>query len=66
MDDLFTRIRATPLLIDHPLGGLRLAVAIFPHAEGILFFDVFWYGTPSFHPVHVVKGEVRDRHSHDS
>ena len=32
---------------------------VFRHAEGLLYFDLFWDRQPQGHGVHVVAGEIR-------
>lgn len=53
-----------PLVIELPFGGRRLIAEIFPlevvepGKKGLVFFDTWWRGA-TFHPVHVVTGEIR-------
>lgn len=61
MADLFKEKR--PLVIESPESGRRLIAELFPaqdytKTQGIIFFDIGWYGSPA-HPVHIIAGTVQ-------
>ncbi len=56
MADLFS-VRA-PLMIRSPHGGEKVIAELFPHPEGILFFEIFWDQMPGQQGVHLIKGEI--------
>ena len=57
MADLFTV--TAPLMIRCPDGEKRVMAEVFRHAEGLLYFDLFWNQLPQGSGVHVVAGEIR-------
>ena len=56
MADLFAM--KAPLMIRLANGEKHIMVEYFRHAEGLLFFDVFWHRNPQ-HSIHLVKGEYK-------
>lgn len=59
--DLFkAHEQGLPLVIDTGDGGERLAAELFPHpAGGVVFADIGW-PTATWHPYHVIDGEIRE------
>jgi hypothetical protein len=55
--DLYEYAKENWLYIDTLDGGRRNIAEIFPTGTGIVFFDVWWYGSDG-HPVHRVNGKV--------
>ncbi len=54
---IFEVVKETPVsLYFDGVGGTRLAVAMFPHKDGLVFFDVFWMNTG--HGIHVLPGPI--------
>lgn len=55
MADLFSV--TAPLMIKQSSGSEYVMAEIYPHPEGLVFFELFWLerGTPA---VHVVKGDI--------
>ncbi len=56
MTDLFTV--TAPLTIRHPDGTRRLMVEIFPHPDGVLYFEPFWH-LDDDRRIHVAEGGLR-------
>jgi len=56
MADLFTV--TAPLLVRHPDGRQHVAAEPFPHAEGIVYFELFWNLRDPSGTVHVMKGPL--------
>lgn len=52
------------LVVEIPGGGRRNVAELFdlseyvPGQKGIIFFDTWWIGA-TFHPVHVIRGDIR-------
>jgi hypothetical protein len=57
MADLFTV--TAPLMIRCPGGDRRVMAELFRHAEGLLYFELYWNRMPAGHGVHVIAGELR-------
>jgi hypothetical protein len=57
MADLFSV--TAPLMIRYPDGGKRVMAEVFPHPEGLLYFELFWDRMPDERGVHVISGVVR-------
>lgn len=57
MADLFTV--TAPLMIRCPNGEKRVMAALFRHAEGLLYFDLFWDRQDDGQGVHLVAGDIR-------
>lgn len=58
-EDMARRAEETVLVAYRESDGMqRVAVHIFPHPQGVVFTDVGWVEA-SFHPHHLIKGEVR-------
>jgi hypothetical protein len=56
--DLFDAHRqGLPLVIDTGDGGERLLAELFEHPRGLVFADIGW-PEASWHPFHVVEGEL--------
>ena len=54
---IFEVVKETPVsLYFNDVGGTRLAVAMFPYKDGLVFFDVFWMNTG--HGIHVLPGPI--------
>ncbi|WP_029007539.1 hypothetical protein [Azospirillum halopraeferens] len=47
-----------PLTIEVPRGGRRIVAALVIGRKGIAFADDGWSNGPSYHPMHVVEGQV--------
>jgi len=54
MADLFTV--TAPLLIRHADGTQRVVAEIFPHPDGLVYFELFWNLRPPDESVHRVTG----------
>lgn len=48
-----------PLMIRAPDGVERVVAELFPHPEGILWFELYWHLGQPDDTMHVVRGEVR-------
>jgi hypothetical protein len=48
-----------PLLIRHADGTRRVAAELFPHANGIVYFELFWHLHNPPAGVHVVQGAFK-------
>lgn len=57
MADLF-RVTA-PLLIRLPTGDMHVLAECFPHARGLVYFDLFWHLGNPHKGVHVVEGILK-------
>ena len=56
MADLFSM--TTPLMIRSPHGEEQVIAEIFPHPEGLVFFDLYWHLGQPEETIHLVKGTV--------
>lgn len=56
MADLFTV--TAPLKIRLPDGRQKVIAELFPHPEGLVYFDLLWHRHPET-GVHVLKGELK-------
>ena len=56
MADMFAM--KAPLMIRLANGEKHIMVEYFRHAEGLLFFDVFWHQNPQ-QGIHLIKGEYK-------
>ena len=57
MADLFSM--TTPLMIRSPHGEEQVIAEIFPHPEGLVYFDLYWHLGQPEETIHLVKGTVR-------
>ena len=57
MADLFTV--TAPLMIRCPSGEKRAMAALFRHADGLLYFDLFWDRQDDGQGVHLVTGDIQ-------
>lgn len=57
MADLFTM--SSPLMIFSPHGGKKVIAELYPHPDGIVFFEVFWNLMEEDVGVHLIKGEFK-------
>ncbi|MDH3947835.1 MAG: hypothetical protein OEU74_02630 [Gammaproteobacteria bacterium] len=56
MADLFSM--TTPLMIRKPHGEEQIIAEIFPHPEGLVYFDLYWHlGQPN-ETIHLVEGTI--------
>lgn len=56
MADLFSV--TSPLVIRSPRGGEKVIAELFPHPNGLLFFEIFWNQMPDQKGIHLIEGEV--------
>lgn len=47
-----------PLMIRLPQGKRHIIAKIFPHKEGVLYFDPFWNQRDIRESVHLIKGDL--------
>lgn len=57
MADLFSV--TAPLLVRHADGSQRVAAEIFPHPEGLVYFELFWNLRDPDQTVHLVRGPFK-------
>lgn len=61
MSNLFEK-HAYPLVIEIKIDEddiiTRTVAEIFPTANGIVFFDLWWHLNDSGHPIHVIEGKI--------
>jgi hypothetical protein len=57
MADLFSV--ASPLMIKSPHGGKKVMAEVFPHPDGIMFFEIFWNLMEDNNGVHIIRGELK-------
>lgn len=57
MADLFAV--TSPLMIRSPHGGEKLIAELFPHPEGIIFFEIFWNQSSDNQGIHFIEGDVK-------
>jgi len=57
MAELFS-VRA-PLMIRSPHGGEKVIAELFPHPEGILFYEIFWDQLPGDQGLYLVRGAIK-------
>ncbi len=57
MADLFSM--TTPLMILKPDGTQAVIAEIFPHPEGLIYFDLYWHLEQPEEVMHVVKGSLK-------
>lgn len=55
MADLFTV--TAPLLVHHPDNTIHLVADLFPHPDGVLFFELHWYERGP-DAAHLVNGRI--------
>jgi hypothetical protein len=56
MNELF-KVTA-PLVIRLPQGKKKLIAEKFPHAQGLLYFDLYWHELEPAEAFHTVRGEI--------
>ncbi len=56
MADLFS-VRA-PLVLRHPDGREEVLAAVFPHPEGLLYFQLYWHQGDPARTIHRLAGEL--------
>lgn len=54
--DLFSV--TAPLTIRLPSGETRLMAEVFPHPDGLLYFDLYWHELDPDQAFHVIRGEI--------
>jgi len=54
--DLFSV--TAPLLLRRPDGSLHVMAEVFPHPDGLLYFDLYWDCRPPQTGIHLVTGEI--------
>lgn len=57
MAELFS-VKA-PLMIRSPHGGEKVIAEIYPHPEGIIFFEIFWDQIPDDGGIYIIRGEIK-------
>jgi len=57
MADLFSV--TAPLLIQYPDGTRQVIAELFPHPDGLLYFEIFWFEMPEGQGMHLVKGVLK-------
>ncbi|MBD3620132.1 MAG: hypothetical protein HUJ28_11740 [Chromatiales bacterium] len=57
MAEIFTV--TSPLMIKSPHGGEKVIAELFPHPDGILFFEIFWDQMEANDGIYVIKGELK-------
>lgn len=57
MAELFSM--TTPLMIKSPHGGEKVIAELYPHPEGIVFFELFWDQMEAEDGIYVIKGDIR-------
>ena len=57
MADLFSV--TAPLLIHYPDGTRQVVAELFPHPDGLLYFEIFWPEMPEGQGMHLVKGVLK-------
>lgn len=48
----------SPLMIRTPQGEERVIAEIFPHPEGIVYFDLYWHLAQPEETIHLIKGTL--------
>lgn len=56
MADIFTM--TAPLVIRLPGGEYRAVAELFPHPEGLIYFDLFWHLGSVSETMHLLKGDI--------
>jgi hypothetical protein len=56
MADLFSM--ATPLMVRHPDGKQEVIAEIFPHPQGLVYFDLYWHMGQPDETIHLLEGTV--------
>ena len=56
MADLFSM--TTPLMIRNPQGEEQVIAEIFPHPNGLVYFDLYWYLGQPDETIHLVEGKL--------
>ena len=54
--DLFSV--TAPLLLQLPDGSKHVLAEVFPHPDGLLFFELFWHLAPNDEGVHLIEGRL--------
>jgi len=57
MAELFTM--TSPLMIKSPHGGEKLIAELYPHPNGIVFFEIFWDQMDANDGIYVIEGDVK-------
>ncbi len=47
-----------PLMIRNPEGEEKVIAALFPHENGLLYFDLYWHQRSPEQSMHVLNGEI--------
>jgi hypothetical protein len=48
----------SPLMIKSPHGGEKVIAELFPHPDGIIFFEIFWDQMEANEGIYVIEGDV--------
>ena len=56
MADLFSM--TTPLMIRNPEGKQEMIAEIFPHPEGLVYFEAYWHLGQPEETIHFIQGNV--------
>ncbi|MBD3609510.1 MAG: hypothetical protein HUJ30_03085 [Gammaproteobacteria bacterium] len=56
MADLFSI--TSPLMIRSPHGGEKVVAELYPHPDGIVFFEIFWNHEDEQNGIYVIEGDV--------
>jgi hypothetical protein len=58
--NLMNAVKGSPYIVVLPDGMRRNIALLFERPDGVIFFDVFWYGATS-HPYHFISGRVKEK-----
>lgn len=56
MADLFSM--TTPLMVRRPDGKQEVIAEIFPHPQGLVYFDLYWHLGQPEETIHFIQGKV--------
>lgn len=48
----------SPIYIRYPNGEKRVVEQLFKHADGVLYFELFWEQDPAY-SIHLIEGEIQ-------